>query len=732
MIDCPFCHRPVPDTATVCPHDGCGKWTVATSGEACPTPESLGKRDAYPTGASEDDCPAAEHLGKPDAYPTGPAAGVKRPPPPPKRIVTGSVAPEAMETAAIQPAAAVASTPVESTPAAKIHRPPPPGRVSMAADSKESRDRQSLYDRVRPGKQRNMVMATGVALAIMAAVGCWWIFRTAPGLPTDNTVASDETANAVVPPPHDNGRGGHSKATGDVESGKPVSRNVANRDEAPQSLSNPREPAITLTVETIAKEASEPNRKDLAEAIAPNKPTDLPSEAPIRAKGRSTADRISTKESDGTQTATPARQERDNAAAVAAVKGLYSLRTEKRTEATLRRLGGTPETERAVAGGLDWLARHQSKDGHWGPDCLGHGPGHRCETAKQQECTDGGNPYPMAQTGLALLAFQAGGHNDFNRTKYTSTVCRGLDWIVDNQAPNGELYVLRHYSTTGRPRDKASLIATTATRMFEHGIATFALADACACARAAGDGPNTRYIDSAKKAVALIEALQNSDGGWYYDPGGGHSSEAAVTGWQMLALTAARDAGIEVSEKCISNVQRYFQSREDAVAGVSGYYGPRDDGDAMTAVGMLTHQFLLKAPDALLVKRAAPRLARNAARWQPGPAAVNMGRSYLIKGFTTTNYYEWYHCALAMYQVGGSPWAQWNNCIRDRVVMAQENIGCVRGSWPVNRDLFSREGGGRIFSTSLSVLTLEVYYCYARDVRKTYAPTSERSDESNR
>ena len=32
--------------------------------------------------------------------------------------------------------------------------------------------------------------------------------------------------------------------------------------------------------------------------------------------------------------------------------------------------GGTAESEAAVRRGLDWLARHQASDGHWGPDAL--------------------------------------------------------------------------------------------------------------------------------------------------------------------------------------------------------------------------------------------------------------------------------------------------------------------------------------------------------------------------
>lgn len=83
----------------------------------------------------------------------------------------------------------------------------------------------------------------------------------------------------------------------------------------------------------------------------------------------------------------------------------------------------------------------------------------------------------MAQTGLALLAFQAGGNYWFHvpNTKdaelYVDHVKSGLDWIVQNQKPSGGLH-------------DAGSANTGQYFMYEHGIATFALAEACATAKA--------------------------------------------------------------------------------------------------------------------------------------------------------------------------------------------------------------------------------------------------------
>jgi hypothetical protein len=77
----------------------------------------------------------------------------------------------------------------------------------------------------------------------------------------------------------------------------------------------------------------------------------------------------------------------------------------------------------------------------------------------------------------------------------------------------------------------------------------------------------------------------------------------------------------------------------------------------------------------------------------------------------TPDYYLWYNCTLAMFQAGGEPWDRWNPIVRDTIINLQRHDGCARGSW----DPSSKWGrtGGRIYTTALAVLTLEVYYRYA-------------------
>ncbi len=61
-----------------------------------------------------------------------------------------------------------------------------------------------------------------------------------------------------------------------------------------------------------------------------------------------------------------------------------------------------------------------------------------------------------------------------------------------------------------------------------------------------------------------------------------------------------------------------------------------------------------------------------------------------------------------MYQYGGEPWKQWNEALRDILVQDQRRSGHATGSWDPKPPW--GPFGGRIYSTALSTLCLEVYY----------------------
>ena len=61
-----------------------------------------------------------------------------------------------------------------------------------------------------------------------------------------------------------------------------------------------------------------------------------------------------------------------------------------------------------------------------------------------------------------------------------------------------------------------------------------------------------------------------------------------------------------------------------------------------------------------------------------------------------------------MYQYGGNPWREWNEDLRELLISEQVTHGANAGSWDPRPPWGPY--GGRLYSTTLSTLCLEVYY----------------------
>ena len=70
-----------------------------------------------------------------------------------------------------------------------------------------------------------------------------------------------------------------------------------------------------------------------------------------------------------------------------------------------------PKYEEAVTKGLEWLSKQQFADGHWEAQA--------------------GQPYPMAMTGLAGMAFLMEG-STLRDGKYQLPIRKAVDWFRQN------------------------------------------------------------------------------------------------------------------------------------------------------------------------------------------------------------------------------------------------------------------------------------------------------------
>ena len=313
----------------------------------------------------------------------------------------------------------------------------------------------------------------------------------------------------------------------------------------------------------------------------------------------------------------------------------------------IKQLGGSDATEKAIIAAIEWLSKVQEEDGRW-------------DTRKYQAETD----YDVGGTSLALLCYYGWGARHDQLGKYQNNVKNALSWLLKQQREDGSL--------------------ARRGMMYSHAIATIALCEAYGITK-------DQQIKSA--AVAAINYTINSQhqqrGGWRYSPG--QDSDTSVTGWQFMALHSARMAGIDIPERPFELARRWLDfAGGGEKGGLYGYQSPKDISRAMVATGMFCRQLDLVPPSNEKMVESA-----------------NLMKRYPIRNNNPDLYYVYYG-TLALYQHQGSIWEEWNNNLKEILPEIQIKTGELAGSWDLSRS--NTKGGGRIASTTLSILSLEVYY----------------------
>jgi hypothetical protein len=346
------------------------------------------------------------------------------------------------------------------------------------------------------------------------------------------------------------------------------------------------------------------------------------------------------------------------------VPNAYRLRVAPNRIDVIQGHGGTAETEAAVKAALKWLADNQAADGHWDPRT--HEAGKETNAMGRDRQGAGGRA-DTGITGLALLSFLGSGHTHLDGP-YHEDVRRGLEYLMRVQATNGNL------------GGNAAMFEF----MYCHAMATCALSEAYGMTR------DDRLRESVERAIGYTLAVQDpKGGGWRYRPG--DAGDTSQLGWQLMALKSAELAGLPVPERTRQGIIRYLQSVSAGQYGGRASYRPGEQTTrSMTAEALLCWQFL--------------GLARE------HPACNEAGNFMLdeLPGEGTFNLYYWYYATFSMYQLQGVYWQRWNEALRTTLVSLQVKEGPLAGSWNTN-DLWGGYGG-RVYTTALAALTLEVYY----------------------
>ena len=363
-----------------------------------------------------------------------------------------------------------------------------------------------------------------------------------------------------------------------------------------------------------------------------------------------------------------ARATGDLSVATLASTGVEGRSMENR-EKTARARGGTLESELAVERALEWLAAHQGPRGGWS---LVHDGG-KCGG----QCKNNGSDarYEPAATGLALLAFLGAGYTH-KSGKHQRTVNNGVYYL---------LQIMEEVNNSG------SFLHQSDRGMYNHGIATFAL---CEAYQLSGDED---LKAPAQQAVNFIFSAQNYAGGWGYLPK--QPGDLTISGWQMMAIKSAYAAGLEVPASVIIRIDNFLDTKQVPSGIFYGYAKPAAD-PTCSAIGMLL------------------RLFRG---WShTDPRALELAQFLVKQGKSNNDVYYNYYATLLLFHLGGPAWETWNPRVREHLIRTQSQSGHEAGSWYFE-DQYAKEGG-RLYTTAMSAMTLEVYY--------RFAPLYQQSDKA--
>lgn len=346
--------------------------------------------------------------------------------------------------------------------------------------------------------------------------------------------------------------------------------------------------------------------------------------------------------------------------------------------------GGGSARQKSVDFGLEWLKNHQSPDGYWDTDDFQ-------QMCKLNKCSGKGNPLnDIGNTGVALLAFLGAG-NTLNTGKYKEVLKKGLRFLVESQTAEDGCF---------GPKGHQHF-------MYNHALACLSMVEGYYLSRA----PHLK--NSAQKGLEFIARSRNPYKAWRYAYPADGDNDVSVTGWMLFALFAGKDAGLNVDTAAIKDGMAFIDEMTDQGTWRTGYHEkgspparetddlekwPQDKSESMTAVAMLVRFFNHEDPEtSAAMKGGATLLERCLPTWDEAAGTID--------------FYYWYYASYAMWQMSGKYWKAWEAKMLDSVVKNQRPDGDEKGSWDPEVDPWG-DAGGRVYSTAINTLCLEVFYRY--------------------
>lgn len=325
----------------------------------------------------------------------------------------------------------------------------------------------------------------------------------------------------------------------------------------------------------------------------------------------------------------------------------------------------------AVQRGLNFLISQQQVDGSFPTD----------------------NVAQPGVTSLCVLAFMAHGHNPGNGA-YGSALDSAVRYITDCQKANG-LIMLSGPDELEIDRSVGHDIGSSGT--YDHAISSLTLCELYGM-NPSKSAPALKPVIDKSLAVTLRmqqwkKQMPYDTGGWrYINRFDKSDSDLSVTGWHLMFLRSARNAGFAVPEQSIADSIAYIRRNFSQQYDTFGYMTNRGDyrTRGMTGAGILAlgHAGFHNSMEA---KRAAEHVLGYSFEVYNGNGGFNRDRYH----------YSLFMCCQGMYQMGSPYWEQFFPRTV-RAVLANQHLD---GSWDAETWKPDRRYGTS-YTTALVILAL--------------------------
>ncbi len=295
------------------------------------------------------------------------------------------------------------------------------------------------------------------------------------------------------------------------------------------------------------------------------------------------------------------------------------------------------KTETLTNSALQWLATRQNEDGSFG---------------SQQEYSQN-----VGITALCGMSFLASGSVP-EAGPYSDQVTRCTEFLLSCSQANG--YLVNSAAETHGP-------------MYGHGFGTMFLAEVY------GMSKQLEIQDKLKRAVNLIILTQNKQGGWRYNPVP-DEADISVTVCQMMALRAARNAGIAVPKEVIDRAVEYIKKCQNPDGGF---------------------RYRIFDPAESKVARSAAAIVALYTAGVTQDDAIKRGFAYLLNERETKKdveyyFYAEYYATQAYWHAGGEDWEKTFPFIRDELAGNATN------------DHWENRVTGNEYATAMALITLQI------------------------